>query len=186
MVDKSRITERVIAFQRGNEVVWRAIVQNNGGWLYALSVRLLWDSNDAQEDVQECFLHAFKKRGQLKSFDRLCGWLRTICIRICLRKRSKNKPVSLHEVEEFLVPTNQLSPDGVVTAREEIEKVLQGLVKLSPRQRSCLMLSVFEKLSMNEIAETTGIKEGTVKRYIFEARQYLYQYLKIDRKNDEK
>jgi RNA polymerase sigma-70 factor (ECF subfamily) len=180
------MTERVIAFQRGNEVVWREIVQNNSDWLYALSVRLLWDSNDAQEAVQDCFLQAFKKRGQLKSFDRLCGWLRTICIRICLRKRSKNKTVSLHEVEEFLVPTDQLSPDGMVTTREEIEKVLRGLVKLPPRQRSCLMLSVFERLSMKEIAETMGIKNGTVRHYIFEARQFLYQYLKIDRKTDEK
>ncbi len=59
-------------------------------------------------------------------------------------------------------------------------------IPFSPRQRSCLILSVFEGLSMNEIAETMGIKEGTVKRYIFEARQFLYQHLKIDRKNDEK
>ena len=186
MVDKSRITEQAIAFQRGNEAIWRKVVQNNCGWMYALSTRLLWNSNDAQEAVQECFLQAFKKRGQLRNFDQLCGWLRKICIRICLRKRSKNKAVSLHEVAEFLMPTDQLSPDGMATTREEIEKVLQGLAKLSPRQRSCLILSVFEGLSMNEIAETMGIKEGTVKRYIFEARQFLYQYLKIDRRNDEK
>lgn len=185
MVDKNIITEQTRAFQRGNEVIWRKVVQSNTGWLYTLSFRLLWESNDAQDAIQECFLQAFKKRGQLRNFDQLGGWLKKICIRICLRKRSKNNTVCLHEIEEF-VPTGQISPDGIATIREETEKVLKGLAKLSPRQRSCLILSILERLSMNEIAETMGIKEGTVKRYIFEARQFLYQYLGIDRKNDEK
>lgn len=186
MEDKNRIKEQIGAFQDGNEIVWRKIVENNSNWLYVMSIRMLWDSNDAEEVVQECFLRAFKKRGQLRNFNQLRGWLRTICVRICLRKHSENKTVSLHNVEAFMVPDNQISPEKTATAREEIKKVLQGLAKLSQRQQTCLTLSVFEKFSMNQIAKAVGIKEGTVRRYIFEARQSLHQYLKIKRRNDDK
>ncbi|MHC4647976.1 MAG: RNA polymerase sigma factor [Planctomycetota bacterium] len=185
MSDKSRIGEQLYAFHEGNESVWRSIVGSNGIWLYALSFRLLWGSDDAEEAVQECFLRAFKKRRQLRNFDQLHGWLRKICIRVCLRSRRKKRTASLHEVKEFLLPADRFSPDKRATTAEETQKVLQGLSKLSGRQRSCLILSVFEGLSMKEIAQSMGIKEGTVKRYIFEARQFLAGYLGIDRRNDE-
>ncbi len=184
MPDKSRIGEQLYAFHEGSESVWRNIVESNGVWLYALSVRLLWGCDDAEEAVQECFLRAFKKRRQLRNFDQLHGWLRKICIRVCLRGRRRKGIASLHEVKEFLLPADRFSPDKRATAAEETQKVVQGLSKLSGRQRSCLILSVFEGLSMKEIAESMGIKEGTVKRYIFEARQFLYEYLGIDRGND--
>lgn len=186
MAGKSRTGEQFYAFHKGNETVWRNIVDKNSNWLYALSLRLLWNSNDAEEAVQECFLRAFKNRRQLKNFERLRSWLRKICIRVCLEHQGKNRAVSLHEVDEFLASADRLSPDRRATTREEMEQVLDGLSKLSARQRSCLILSVFEGLSMKEIAESVGIKEGTVKRYIFEARQLLCEYLGIDRANHEK
>lgn len=186
MPGKSRIREQFYAFHEGNETVWRNIVERNGNWLYALSLRLLRDPDGAEEAVQECFLRAFRQRRQLKDFERLHGWLRRICIRICLRSRDKNGAVSLHEVEEFLVLGEGLSPDMRATTKEEMEKVVQGLSRLSARQRSCLILSVFEGLSMKEISESVGIKEGTVKRYIFEARRSLCEYLGIGARDDEK
>jgi RNA polymerase sigma-70 factor (ECF subfamily) len=181
----SVMTEQFHEFHKGNESIWRNIVERNGSWLYALSFRLLWDRNEAEEAVQECFLRAFKKRGQLRDLERLPSWLRKICLRICLRKKGKNRTVSLHEVEGLLVPADGLSPDKTAATREEIEKVLCGLSKLSARQRGCLILLVFDGLSGNEIAESMGIKEGTVKRYIFEARQSLCDYLGIKRRNDD-
>ena len=186
MVDKTETTKETHAFRRGNEVIWRKTVEAYSCWLYGLSIRLLWNSNDAEEAVQECFLRAFRQRRQLKDFERLHSWLRKICIRVCLRNRWKKREVSLHEAEEFLVLPDRFSPDRSAITRENAETVLQALAKLSPRQRGCLILTVFEELSMKEIADSMGIKEGTVKRYIFEARQFLYQYLKIDRRNDEK
>ncbi|MHC4477484.1 MAG: RNA polymerase sigma factor [Planctomycetota bacterium] len=174
------MTEQLHAFHEANESVWRDIVERNGSWLYALSFRLLWDANEAEEAVQECFLRAFKKRGQLRDLERLSGWLRKICLRVCLRNRRKTRTLSLHEVDGFLVPADRLSPDKTAASREKIHKVLCGLSKLSARQRGCLILAVFEGLSVNEIAESMGIKEGTVKRYIFEARQSLGEYLDID------
>jgi RNA polymerase sigma-70 factor (ECF subfamily) len=55
--------------------------------------------------------------------------------------------------------------------------VLDGLSKLSQRQRACLTLSVFEDLSIEEISQSLGISNGAVKRYIYEARQSLKKYL---------
>lgn len=96
------------------------------------------------------------------------------------------KIVSLQGIEEFLLPMDPVSPDRKAANREEIKNIISGLAKLSPRQRSCLVLSVFEGLSMNEISKTIGIRVGTVKRYIFEARQALSKCLKKDGRNDGK
>ena len=184
MTNENEIREQLCAFQEGDEVIWRQIVHSNSSWLYALCLRLLWNASEAEDAVQECFLNAFKGRKQLKNMHNLRSWLRTICVRICVKKCKKNKTVFLVEAEDFMVTANPVSPERLVTAKEEIKKVLLGLTMLSPRQMSCLILSVFEGLSMNEVSKTLGIREGTVKRYVFEARQFLKSYLKMVENNE--
>jgi RNA polymerase sigma-70 factor (ECF subfamily) len=169
-------SDRLLAFQQGDEDVWQEIVSGNSRWLFALSLRMLGHADDAEDIVQECFLRAFRARRQLANFDSLCGWLRTTCARLCLRRPRKSPDVSLDDVAAF-VPSEEILPDRIAAAEEEIRSVLEGLSRLSPRQRGCLVLAIFEDLSIKEISEAMGISSGSVKRYIFEARSALRHLL---------
>jgi RNA polymerase sigma-70 factor (ECF subfamily) len=174
---KELTSSRFLAFQQGDEDAWREIVEANSPWLFALSLRMLGHADDAEDVVQECFLRAFRARRQLANFDSLRGWLRTTCARLCLRRPRKSPSVSLDDVAAFVPSEKDISPDRIAAAEEEIRTVLDGLSRLSPRRRGCLVLAVFEDLSIREISATMGISSGSVKRYIFEARSALRQLL---------
>jgi len=170
--------EKLNFFQDGDETFWQSIIVEYSQWLYNLCLRIVRHTNDAEDIVQETFLNAFRARKQLKDFSNLRGWLRQICVRLCLKRKSKVKTISLQEIEAFMPDEKIASIEDSIASKEELEMVLNGLAKLSQRQRVCLILSVFEGLSIKEISQMLGISAGAVKRYIFEARQTLQEILK--------
>jgi len=60
----------------------------------------------------------------------------------------------------------------------DIQEILnKAIEKLSPDQRSVLMLRDYEGYSYREIAEITNLSESQVKVYIYRARVYLKEYI---------
>jgi len=55
--------------------------------------------------------------------------------------------------------------------------VLDAVLGLSVRQRACVYLTYWEDLAPNQIAETLGLGEGTVKKYLARARAHLREVL---------
>ncbi|MGI5861434.1 MAG: RNA polymerase sigma factor [Myxococcales bacterium] len=54
-------------------------------------------------------------------------------------------------------------PDSLASAREELEAVLQRLMKLSPKLRSVMLLHFFEGLPLKDVAAALEVSLGTVK-----------------------
>ncbi len=171
-----KLSEEFIGFRDGDEAVWEQIVLENSQWLFSLCLRIVRHPNDAEDIVQETFLQAFRARKQLNDFNYLRSWLRKICIRLAIRRPQKGQSVSLDEVNAFIADEKTAFADQSASSKEELKLVLNGLSILSQRQRVCLILSVFEELSINEIANELGISNGAVKRYIFEGRQTLKKF----------
>jgi RNA polymerase sigma-70 factor (ECF subfamily) len=158
--------------------MWGEVVNSNSQWLYDLSLRIIGRPAEAEDVVQETFLRAFRFRTQLRDFERLRGWLKQICVRLCLRcRRNPQSELSLDQVEAFLPAPASQRPDSSCTAKGELELVLQAMDSLTPRQRTCLVLAVFEGHSGAGIAEMLGLSLGAVKRYIHEARRELERQL---------
>ncbi|MFI5691578.1 sigma-70 family RNA polymerase sigma factor [Kribbella sp. NPDC051586] len=57
--------------------------------------------------------------------------------------------------------------------------VRQALATLSPRLRACVVLRYYEDLTVPEIAEQLACAEGTVKRYLADARAKLAERLAV-------
>lgn len=55
--------------------------------------------------------------------------------------------------------------------------VAAALARLSPKQRTCVVLRYFEDFTVPQIAGLTGMAEGTVKRHLFDAMPTLRQAL---------
>ncbi|MCF4119581.1 sigma-70 family RNA polymerase sigma factor [Antribacter sp. KLBMP9083] len=69
------------------------------------------------------------------------------------------------------------SPEGVASARTD---VTAALGRLGPRLRACAVLRYYEDLTVPQIADTLGIAEGTVKRYLSEATTSLQKSLQSE------
>jgi RNA polymerase sigma-70 factor (ECF subfamily) len=76
------------------------------------------------------------------------------------------------------LPDPHASQERVLLGREEVATVWSEVQKLSPQQRAIFILRFVEEMSLEEIAEVTSLKLGTVKTHLFRAVRAIRQRLK--------
>ena len=122
---------------------------------YAPMVRLargLVDTSECAEEIaQEAFAKVFERWDRL---DTPGGYLRTAVVngaRSELRKREVRRRVGLDRPQQVSAERDYLS---------------DALDRLPPKRKTALVLRFYAELSEREIAETMGIRPGTVKSLV--------------------
>jgi RNA polymerase sigma-70 factor, ECF subfamily len=152
----------------GDPVALEDAFQRCSGRALALALNVLQSRSDAEEIVQEVFLHLWQRA---RDFDPargdLSAWVCTLTrSRAIDRVRSWNVARRYAESasgeaapERPGVPV----PSDLVEQREAQDRLASALRTLPEVQRAALQLAYFEGLSHREIAERTGEPLGTVK-----------------------
>lgn len=135
--------------------------------LLALARRILDSPSDAEEVLQEVFLHVWN---QAERYDAgrssVATWLVLITrSRAIDRLRTRKVVERTHETAHQEEPVEHTSPEGVeaVLIQERRERVQREIQKLPPEQRQVLDLAFYEGLTQSEIAARTDLPLGTVK-----------------------
>jgi RNA polymerase sigma-70 factor (ECF subfamily) len=136
--------------------------------LLALARRILAGSSDAEEVLQEVFLHVWNNAGRYDAArSSVSTWLVLITrSRGIDRLRSRKVVERVHEAAHQEDPSaDHASPEGLesVFIRERRQRVKSELDRLPPEQRQVLEMAFYEGLSQTEIAERAGLPLGTVK-----------------------
>jgi RNA polymerase sigma-70 factor (ECF subfamily) len=160
-------------FADGDPTLWRRVVEENQGWMFVLAIRMVHHRQDAEDAVQEAFVRAWRSRDRLREFAALRGWLRTTLVRQCIRRPVRPGGPSWETVENWLPASSATRPDRLAEDRQRLMNVLEAMNGLPLRQRTCLILSVFEGMNGPEIAEQLELSAGTVRRYLHDARRAL-------------
>lgn len=124
----------------------------------------------AQEIVQEVMISLFAKRKEIIITTSLEAWLKT-ALKYKVFNIYRSQQVYLAHVDEIM-RQNQimpLRPDEEMTLKEIREKVKYAASKLPDKCREVFMLSRFEQLSQQEIADKMGISVSTVKKHLTRA-----------------
>ena len=69
------------------------------------------------------------------------------------------------------IPDRQQSPETLALFQEQVQAIWAAAAILPARQRTVFLLRFVEDMDLLEIAEVTGMKEGTVKTHLFRALQ---------------
>jgi RNA polymerase sigma-70 factor (ECF subfamily) len=155
--------------------------------VYSLVFRMLGRRDEAEDVTQEVFVQVFKAIDQFRGDSKLSTWVYRIAVNLC-KNRSKYlsrrhageqdelesmaERVPLHEAKG--VTTSDVGRPDELVAGHEVERVVQKCIaKLDPDFREVLVLRDVEDLSYEEIAQITGLPDGTVKSRIFRARAQL-------------
>ena len=135
--------------------------------LLALGKRILGSVSDAEEVLQEVFLHVWNHAGRYDAGrSSVSTWLVLITrSRAIDRLRTRKVVERTHETSAQLDPAGHASPEGVETVflQERRERVQRELGKLPPEQKQVLEMAFYEGLSQSEIAARADLPLGTVK-----------------------
>lgn len=164
------------------------LLDEHGGKIYGLGLRVCSGPAEAEDLVQETFLRAFQSWRQFEGRSEPSTWLYTIALRLCRRMHRKRsgEPARLESLEELLPRAEEAVPappgDGADPLDEQLrrearEAVQKGLAALPLDFRMPLMLKDIAELSIPQIGEILGIKDATVKTRIHRARLKLRQVL---------
>jgi RNA polymerase sigma-70 factor, ECF subfamily len=136
--------------------------------LLALARRILGGAGEAEDVVQEVFVHVWNNASRYDpSRSSVSTWLVLITrSRAIDRLRHRQVVDRAHEAAQRDVPPEEhASPDGVesVFTRERRERVRRELETLPPEQRQVLEMAFYQGLSQTEIAARADLPLGTVK-----------------------
>ena len=136
------------------------------------------DVDLAETLTQECFLKAHRNWGSFRGDSSAMTWLMRIAInlqkdhwrnrRMQFWRQTQTNAVDLDEASEWLA-SGEGSAEKHLLAREQVERVWQSVKGLSERQRTVFLLRYVEEQELSEIAQATGLSEGTVKAHLSRA-----------------
>ena len=147
--------------------------------MYNTSVRIVRDSFEAEDIMQESFLSAFTKINSYKGEVTFGAWLKRIVINNSIqhyRKKQKANEISLDQVEYRVEDQADDSPDHEFT-NIKAQKVLETMKMLKDNYRVALTLHLIEGYDYEEICEIMDISYANCRTTISRAKDRLRNLL---------
>jgi len=136
-------------------------VHDHAGRLFGLAFAILGDSYEAEDAVQASMERAWHSWGSLQDPLKRGAWLRTICVRECVRTRRvlrRRATDSLHR--EMMAPASTPAHDQAMDA---------AFCNLSAKQRAVVALHYHYGFSLDECADLMGCRPGTARSHLSRA-----------------
>ena len=148
--------------------------------VYAISLRMTSNPDEAEDLTQEVFIQLHKKIGSFRGDSAFTTWLHRMTVNQVLMhfRRRKSRPEFTSEEGESPIQIVQGTENQ--TKMPVVEKIIleDAISKLSPGYRSVFVLHDIEGHEHGEVAEILGISEGTSKSQLHKARLKLRQLIR--------
>lgn len=137
--------------------------------------RIVGDETQAEECTQDAFVKVFASLSTFRGESRLATWIHRIAVSIALNALRGRRRRAAREVD--LDGAGQLAtaaPDPEPDLRDRLRRAIDALPEI---YRLPVVLFDIEGFSHAEIAELTGVPEGTCKSRLMRARAQLREAL---------
>jgi RNA polymerase sigma-70 factor (ECF subfamily) len=169
---------------RGETTAFGLLVRKYQDRLYNTVYRLVDNAEDAQDVVQEAFLHAYQSLDSFKGDALFFTWLYRIAVNTAISHRRKHKVVLRIDGGrngepglEPLDPSELNRPDFALEQAEQEQRIQQALRRLSPEHRAVLIMKDMEGQKYEAMAEVLQVPIGTIRSRLHRARLELREVL---------
>lgn len=169
----------------GDGVAWEEIVSSYSRRIFNLAYRFTSNVAAAEDLTQEVFVRIYKSLDQYDPKQgNLANWLMRLARNLIIddyRKRQRNPQNSMADTVDnhtFHLRSVGTSAQKEVERRELAGQVQEGIDKLPPDLRTCVILRDIEEMTYKEIVDVLDIPEGTVKSRINRGRIELAKILR--------
>lgn len=138
--------------------------------LYRIAYRLLEDSCDAEDVVQEAYIKLWNKRDELKQIENNEAYCVILLRNLCLDFLKAKRKHLYQSTEDTVIPDNFVLSDEI----ETIDKIkhIETIIDLLPeQQRKIVKLRHFDDYSNEEIEEILGLTSVNVRVLMSRARK---------------
>lgn len=139
------------------------VYQPLGGQLYRVAFHILESEMDAEDAVQDLYLRLWNSHQTLDTVENPTAYCLTLIRNICVDKLRQSAIRQSTPVEEIPEQAELSLPSDILEQRESIDRIMQAMRELPPRQRQILNLKVFQDLPYQEIEKRTGIPYLTLR-----------------------
>jgi RNA polymerase sigma-70 factor (ECF subfamily) len=178
--------------QRGDEGAFERLYRLHSARVYALCMRMLRNSDEAEDSTQEVFLHVFRKIQGFRGASAFSTWLHRVAVNTVLMRIRGAKLA-----RAALVENTEASEEGGVPRREPgardlrlegyIDRVaIENAVKqLPPRCKRMFVLYDIQGYAHSEIAKLLGCSVGNAKSQLHKARVRLRKHLRSETNDND-
>jgi RNA polymerase sigma-70 factor (ECF subfamily) len=176
--------EAIRLAQQGDAGAFERIYRLHSRRVYALCLRMVGNTAEAEDLAQDAFLQLFRKIGTFRGESAFSTWLHRLSVNVVLMKlRKKTLPeTSLEETtdpdDESSGPRRELgAPDLLLSGSIDRVHLDRAIEQLPPGYRQVFVLHDVQGFEHNEIAKLMECSIGNSKSQLHKARMRLRELL---------
>ena len=194
----------IAAAQQGSVGAFEQLINQMERKMLSLAAGLATTPDEAEDIYQEAMLSAFKAMPKFRLESQFSTWLYRIVVNTAIssRRKLKNKLSRLivtdrssyddnidhKDMEHYGLPGSGLAANGLPNnpeaelMNEQLNRAIaQAVASLSDKERIAFVLCHQQDVKIFEAAQVMDCQEGTVKSYLFRAREKMREQLQAYR-----
>lgn len=182
-------TDLIVKAQKGDAQAFEELIYHYDKNVLSLVFKYVNNPDTAKDLYQEIFVRVYRGLKNFQHRSEFSTWLFRIATNVCLTYKAKEKRkvfVSISDsyddeknenFYESSIKDGDRTPDQKLEDIEVDYYIQKALQSLSPKQKMSFILKHYEGYKIIEIAAMMDCKEGTIKKYLFDAIYRLRQEL---------
>ena len=166
----------------------RALMQRYNRRLYRVARGVVRDDGEAEDVLQEAYLHAFSALAVFRGESSLSTWLTRIVLNEALQRLRRRTDVPFSDIDKdaegrgaevipFPVSQSTIDPERAMAQQQLCQLVERAIDALPCDFRTVLIARVIEGMSVEETAAAFDLQAETVKTRLHRARRLLKEAL---------
>jgi len=176
--------EAIRRAQQGDAEAFERLYRLHNRRVYALCLRMVGNTAEAEDLTQEAFLQLFRKIGTFRGESAFSTWLHRLAVNVVLM-RLRKKTLAATSLEEVTEPDEDVGgprkdiggPDLRLSGSVDRVNLERAVEQLPPGYRSVFVLHDVQGYEHNEIAAIMNCSIGNSKSQLHKARMRLRELL---------
>lgn len=157
---------------KGDPSLFKHLVNRYAKMSFAVAYRIIKNSDDSQDIVQDSFIAAFENLKNFKGESKFSTWLYRIVANKALAMKNKQK--YFEEVDDYS-QIDSVDNEEIILTNENLVK--EALKSLSEKERFIIELFYYQDQGIKEISQITQMTDTNTKVILHRARKKMNEHI---------
>ena len=174
---EQQVVEKIRQAQQGNHAAFRYLVSLYDERITKLIYSIVQNQSDTEDLYQDIFLKVWKQIHTFQFRSDFYSWLYRVAVNTCYNFHASHRRHYWAEVRDHVDQSAVIELTGDRDSSAAAQAVRHAIRKLPTRQRTVVVMHYIEGNPISVIASLLKINDGTIKRYLFRARETMRKEL---------